>query len=642
MAKVTLLQTGMSGVDMKANPSFLPPSKVASATNIQFDEGVIRTRPGAQHSCTGARGQMQGSTEYSPSRGISHMPFADPYTALVLAVGGNLTFNLVSCGEVGCCNTVCGDLTPEEHYTLFQAENYLIGQSPRSNTFWWEGDECLTFSPGLGACEDEVKKRFLEADIRKKELAGANIDCCYQKIEVCEFTPIAEEEEDNGSHDTFVDENHRNFLINSADNGIYAHGRIHQQGPVAIYVSDIIHKRGGRSTSDILLMEEQALPSYGDPIAVSSRLGRLRAMALLPSMSTANGEGSIIAYYDRGVVSIDTFIFPREERIDGDGVILQQGWASKQHVTHLLNRVSAAGRYAVAVLPRDHVFRSPFGLHFLKISIGEGTFKDEMINSFSQDVQPILDCDQKHLLSGSAVGQWTECNRIMASTGMYMNTALSVDPVARGFVVWNQATTFSEDRTPASIWEGLWKFSEEVAAIHRFIDIDDVSGDRLFGALTSTSSGEVHMSSFNKQLQDDWIDGKKVPIKWQVTTRRDHMGTFSNLKTVSNGFLEVVMSSGSSDIAVYVRTDSSMEWELWKGYEAPCDSDEDSLLTLDLGQVPIDKREATWYQVRVEGQGCVEIRNLELEYSVGQSKTFSKTKCSAVSEKDPGHFDFIS
>ncbi|MFK5283998.1 hypothetical protein ACI3PL_30915, partial [Lacticaseibacillus paracasei] len=79
-------------------------------------------------------------------------------------------------------------------------------------------------------------------------------------------------------------------------------------------------------------------------------------------MQTANGEGDLIAYHENGVVAFNTHEAPRETRVAGDGSIVQKGWDTKRLVNHLLNKVSAVGRYAVAVLPRDHFFRSAFGL----------------------------------------------------------------------------------------------------------------------------------------------------------------------------------------------------------------------------------------------------------------------------------------
>ena len=95
----------------------------------------------------------------------------------------------------------------------------------------------------------------------------------------------------DSSHDTFVWENHKHFLEANAGIGVYAHGRIHQEVGYTIYVGDLIHKRGPLVSDDILLMEEQYLQSMGEPLSTNSRLGGLVAMAVLPTMSTANGEG---------------------------------------------------------------------------------------------------------------------------------------------------------------------------------------------------------------------------------------------------------------------------------------------------------------------------------------------------------------
>lgn len=101
-----------------------------------------------------------------------------------------------------------------------------------------------------------------------------------------------------GSHDTFDNAKHRNWLVNGAGLGVYAHGRVHQQVGSLVFVGDLIHKRGYRLTDDILLMEEQDTLSYGEPLSVSSRMGDLVALAVMPTMSSANGEGNLMAYYE--------------------------------------------------------------------------------------------------------------------------------------------------------------------------------------------------------------------------------------------------------------------------------------------------------------------------------------------------------
>ena len=45
------------------------------------------------------------------------------------------------------------------------------------------------------------------------------------------------------SHDTFDETKHFNWLVNLAGQGIYVHGRVHQQLGYSIYVSDLIHKQ---------------------------------------------------------------------------------------------------------------------------------------------------------------------------------------------------------------------------------------------------------------------------------------------------------------------------------------------------------------------------------------------------------------
>ena len=620
MAKISIISVGMAGVDLKTNPLFLPPDRLAGATNMSSEEGVISTRCGIRYHDLGMTGQFQGANVYSPSRGISHLPFGEPYTALVTVVGKKAYYNLSIEEEFSCEVEIKGQSpigSGEVH--IFQAENYLIVQCPFSNTLWWEGHGEYIESPGLDADPDIVERAMLTATVNSRELPGANIDCCFQKINYCDVTPDIDPDEEFSSHDTFIAHNHRNFLINSAGIGIYTNGRILQQSPTSIYVSDIIHKRGTRTTEDILLMEEQQAGSFGEPLTVRSSMGQLRAMEVLPDLNAANGEGPLVAYYDFGVVAFNTSSVPRETKFDGRGNITQQGWSEIRQSNYLLNRVSATGRYSVAVMPRDHAFRSRYGIHLLKTSIGEGTFNDEFTNTLSQDVQPILDNDPKDLLKGVTAGHWTGGNRLLVSVGMVESSIYSATPFSRGFVVWNQATTFTEDRTPRPLWEGLWTVHDEIFGIHRLIDVTGVSGKNQFGFVASKrDNAALVFGELDEQLTHDVLCNEPVDIEWDVTSRKVFQG-FGKYVTITDGRLEVEATGKSSRARVMIRTDRHPEWELWKESKTSSSTDRE-IISIQLGKPPEKSRESSWFQLRVEGIGYTEILELEAEVSEGMGK----------------------
>ena len=634
MARKDIIAAGMAGVDMTTNPLFLPEDKLAGATNMVFKEGSIQTRPAFRYHEMGSSGQFQGACVYSPSRGLSHQPFADPHTALVTVVAGKLGYNLSKDGYLDTLREIEGDFCLcQRDVHLYQAENYLIVQSPFYNTFWWEGYGPAIASPGLDADPDTVKGRLVQANLHRRELAGANIECCFQKVEYCETEPLEETDEEFSSHDTFIKEKHRNFLINSAGLGAYTNGRIHQEGAAGIYVGDLIHKRGTLVTDDILLMEEQQAGSFGDPLSTNSKMGQLRAIEVLPSMNSANGEGELIAYYDNGVVRFDTFMFPRETRVDEETLdILQSGWSEKQQVNHLLGRVSATGRYAVGVLPRDHAFRSRYGIHLLKTALGEGTFNDEYINTLSQDVQPILDHDMKSDLRGTTVGQWVEGSRLLTSVGMIDNSLYSSSPMGRGFVVWNQATTFTEDRTPRPIWEGLWSPHSGIAGVHKLVDVTDVSGDNLFGFVASKENGELVFGEIDNVTSEDCFENKTELIEWDVTSRK-LFGGFDILHQLSDGRVEVESLGKSTNIRVMVRTDRCQKWGVWKEYRAS-NQDDRELHSIDLETPPKEYREASWFQFRVEGMGRCELRLLEADITPDREKMEAVVSTVSVGEEE--------
>lgn len=124
---------------MKSNPLLLGNKKLHAATNLVFDEGVIRTRPGITYRCLGARGEFQGACEYRPAQGISSGSFADAVEGIALVVDGDLWFN---------GRRVAAPFKDKGDVHIYQAENYLILQNPQSTTCWWDGAR-LTYSPGL-------------------------------------------------------------------------------------------------------------------------------------------------------------------------------------------------------------------------------------------------------------------------------------------------------------------------------------------------------------------------------------------------------------------------------------------------------------------------------------------------------------
>lgn len=638
MPKQTIFNQLFNGVDMQANPLALPEGKVAEAINIKFQDGTIKVRDGIEHHNLGVRGQVQGAVVYSPARGLSHKPFSSPKTSVAFAVGGEVYYSLVSADEFVPAAKICGEPLGEcQAVHLYQAENYLIIQSPLGNTAWWEGKGCYVCSPGFGKCNGTAEERVTESLRLEKKLVGAEVDCCFEEITYCADQPVVGDEEDHDSHDTFIWEKHENFLINSAGLGIYAHGRIHQQGAYEIYVSDLIHKRGNKKTDDILLMEEQQNASMAPPLSTNSRLGQLRAMEVMQQQNTANGDGELIAYYDRGVVSFNTALPARETKHDAEGQKTREGWDTQRQVSHLLNGVSAVGRYAVYPLPRDHVFRSKRGLHFLGITLGEGSFRDEFINTFSQPVQPVLDADASHALIGTTVAQWEDNHRIAASAGFRFMDYISPFPVGRGLVMWNQATRFTQDRTPESTWEGVWCMDSNMAGFHKLMNVADTTSKTIFGSLTSDAQANVYFSEFVDGKTTDTRDGENLPIEWSITSGQLPLGSLSKTKEISGGRLEVKVKPNTR-VRVMFRTDENAEWSEWCE-ESPSVGSL-SICNLDLGALPSQWREGTWFQFRVEGIGYAEILDFEIEFSEKSTKINKNIPCKEFVEDKDSFFTF--
>lgn len=143
---------GTAGVDMAANPLSLGVRKLRASVNMRHEEGTLKTRFGFRYHRLGVSGQFQGGFHYSPSKGLSSRPFAPKNSALVIAVKGRLFLLEATGGDLSCgVRELCGDydFACKGAVHLYQAENWLIVQNPLGGTWFWEGFNCLTRSPGM-------------------------------------------------------------------------------------------------------------------------------------------------------------------------------------------------------------------------------------------------------------------------------------------------------------------------------------------------------------------------------------------------------------------------------------------------------------------------------------------------------------
>jgi len=601
MATKNLIATTVLGVDAAVDPLKYANRKMSHAVNIAFNEGKMQTRPGMMHWPLGINGRFQGMALFRPSLGLSLETFGHAGAQLAVAAGGGLYLVGTSHSAVSCqpyrMDTPpdqCSDILCRNEIHLFQAENYLVVHNPVGTTYWWDG-ATLSASPGMSA------------DVEQGDL--------------------------DHSHDTFQESKFKNWLMNSADLGAYAHGRIHQSCGNRIYVSDLIHKRGHLTTSDILLMEEQSLASCGPPLSTNSKMGRLIAMELSPQMGTANGEGELVGYYEGGVVTYNTFEAPRESRMDAEGKQVTQGWDTKRLVSHRLDTISATGRYAVTTLPRDQLFRSSFGVHLLSQVAGTEVINDEANNNLAADVAPILNADDPEMLSGAAAGYWLRGQRMFVTTGMTFDLSVSATPFGKGFVSYNKAFSKTEDRTPVTVWEGVWRPDEDMHGVFRFSSIG-VRADRgLYGFVSSDKNRDLYFTTLDQNQTVDRRNGADLPIEWAFETGRFDFGKLNSDKFIDAGSLTMVFANQSSKVKVYVRTDCQPVWQRWRETGPSCDRKlkpgERFYATLDIGKPPEACREAAWFEFRVEGVGWAQISAFDVEVTEGKVRS-GNSQCLVV------------
>jgi hypothetical protein len=610
---------GTEGVDMLTNPLALGQARFASAVNMQFTNGEIKSRPGFRYNCLGVSGVFQGATYYSPSKGMSSRVFASEETGLVVAVNGRIYVSSSEEGQLSCpAFPICGsyDFPCHENVNLFAAEDWLIGQSLAADTIFWNGKECASRSPGM---KEPDRSRPLNAP--KLEPPGCSNGCklpcnCDRPImaDNKDTTPLPEED----SHDSFMTERHEQWLVNGAGLGVYAHGRVHQETPFAIFVGDIVHKRGFTSTDDLLLMEEQALESFGDPLVWASSMGKMQAFRLLPQGRTPNGQGPLVGYFSNGIMTFNTFQFPRESRMV-DGRQATKGWGDIQMSEQQTAIVSAVGRYAVTDLTSDHVFRSPYGIHYLKNVLGEKSEKTEQIDVTSHFVKPLLtNREEQSYLEGTTVGFWPTESRVFCSVGMVLDSKATSSSMGRGFVSYNQAARFTEDRTPIPTWEGLWLPHHKVKGIHYFTHVEDSPSITSFGFLCSDTNNGLQFGFIDAELQEDLFGGESVPIEWSFETSQFVAQGYDKLKSLKDGRLEIYVNEKSRAVRVMARSNVNLAWELWKEVDLS-DIEAYSHKPITLGKHPT-LGEATWFQVRVEGLGYCEIDYLAVDHSGSKTK----------------------
>lgn len=594
MGKIfSIIKSGLRGVDSSTNPLSLQGGYLRHAVNLQFQSGRLKTRPIFEFMSLGLRGKFGGATMFRPSLGISFRPFGPCGSRLATAVNNRIFVNNAPDTGVRCdpmelkspdttvrCNKEVEDLGSGD-VNLFQAENLLVVQGFRRNTMWWTGEGDLNVSPGMVSDNEQG---------------------------------------DQHSHDTFIDSKHRNFLINGAGLGVYWNGRVHQQGPHGIYVGDLIHKRGELGTSDVVLMEEQ---SCEDSLSTNSRMGALRALEGVAQMNTPNGEGQLVGYYDGGIVQYNTFYFPRASEFDATGKRIESGWDTKQMVSHSCNVVTATGRYAVGKLPRDHFFRSGFGVHVLSRVLGVEFMNDEPINIVSDEVSNILNEDDPGFLHGAAAGCWFGGHRWFMTTGLKYSKSHSSSPLAKGFVSWNKVWGKTVDKTPLAAWEGAWVVDNGIEGIHCFVHTGMRDDFGCFGFLCSDTDKNLWFAAIREVGFNDIRGGISIPVPWALETGRFNFNDDTRTKILVDGRFEGVFQTSGSKVSVFVRTNNNPNWSKWKTFEGSTvdlKPNERFKLSKTLGKPSPPVVEATWFEFRIEGSGSTEITGFDVEISEGSSK----------------------
>ena len=600
MAKFSIITIGTSGVDMRENPLFLEDKKAAFAKNLAFDENTIKTRPDIEYHNLGIKGKFQGSTYFTPRFGISATTYTSASTAIATVVGGNTYLNPLEGGDIGDPILLSGARFIGDTY-LFTAESHLVIVNEKGNTHWWSSGIELVMSGG-------INKDY---------------------------------ESEENSHDTLDDKDIRHWLPHNANVGHYIHARNHisvsfgseftnsEDLNSELWVSDILTKRGCYIDNDHLKMEEAMLDSMGGTLVAPSKFGKTIALETLP-VEEQNGEGFLVDFRECGVLTHNTDDPQRETIFDPEtNGNSQEGWDTKRLTNVRLNSVSAVSRYSVVQLPSDIYFRSDYGFHFLKKTLGQGTLKDQTLNHEAHDIQPLFDFDEDNDVSGASVGHWIRGNRFLGSVGFKQLPFHSSSSVAQGIAVMNQATTFTEDDTPRVLWEGLWVFDKDFAGVHKFTNGGARPKDKSYGFIGSDCDTNLFYGEFqNKASGVDVRDGIGSAVQWEYMSGAFTMNGLRHIDRVHSAVLDFITDGSTGDITISIKTDETECWEEWSVITP--NTSEKSLLSKAIGEPPKSSREATWFQFKIEGSGYVEIRTFEIESVKVVEKEDGRNHCVPV------------
>jgi hypothetical protein len=569
MANQKIITPLTQGIDMRVNKLALSDVKGHYAKNITFNENTIKTRPSIAYHCLSFGDSFRGVIFHNPKSGLSAVPVESGLSEqLVLATSNSiLQFPITSTCDIG--EPIKHNANFDERVFMWSAENYVFVCGPQSPTIWINHNNKIKVSK------------------------GTDLEC------------------DSTTHDTFDIKTANHFLPHNSNTGVYIHGRNVMSKDIGLndvtLASDNLGKRMCPDNQDITLMEEQV--AFSDLIGCPSEMGHHVGFSVL-NIGDLNGEGALFEFREYGIME-HNLIGDRETRHargDGDYVVTKEGWDKRRISRKRTNEIGAVSPYAITRTPKDIFFQSQYGYHFLKRSIGEGSFDDETTDVLSHDIEPLLDFNCN--TSNASTGHWIEGNHFFGTVGHDENGN------TRSFVSANQASTFTEDGTPKFLWEGAWQLDTEVSNLERFTRYSRKKGG--FGLVASTSKG-IYLGKFdNKACGADYRDGVYTPVECVYESGRFACTGLDTIDKVTDGVLQCMVNEHTKFIKVYVRTDKSCEWKLWKSVNISVASLSNGCY--NLGAAPSESQEGTFFEFRLEVVGYIEVINWQFEYKEVQKK----------------------
>lgn len=575
------LQFVAGGMNAALNPTNLPDTQYARATNVEIRDQRPSTRRGVRvlpFSETTEKDQenfqclnFQGAMFYNPAKGQSQISFAKDDARIMCSIGGRRFEVVPTETQPRSSEVLVEEITgvqqgdPNFHTAWwYQAENYAIVQDGQAPAWIWNGFDAPEQSEGMNTVDKDASE-----------------------------------------------------LPNAGTAGTYAHGRIIQViNARQVIVGDIIHKANLTDSINILKTTEQVYWASGSSFGPPSSMGNILAIAILPLRDLQHGHGDIMIHCEDGIFSLNINVFPRDS------------WVESPLVKHVLLETGARGPYAVALYDGDQFFRSRHGLQSLRSARAESQLLGNPLNPISEEVETFLKRDYEAYVGFTSVVKSAVRRRLF----------LTVDPWvsgnfrgSRGVVSLNFAPVGSAETNRA--WEGLMTYPPEIESPIQMVNGVFNGRDRTY-MFARGNDDKNRLVELSQDLPNDILeDGTEERISCQLITKMMVGQSLFSKKQHTQGTWFLTGVKGLLDWGVWVRNSECDNWTRWRqgqkcvqaddccddGDMKKCNLNDFCARDVDLmlGEMPTEVKNSRKIQFLLRWKGVASIEGFKVGFSVG-------------------------